>query len=221
MALLEFEQLRRVYRRGDSVVEALRSVSGFFEQGTLVGLSGPSGSGKSTLLNILGLTDVPSSGRVRIDGAEVPFGDANALLLLRRSVVGYVFQSFNLVSGLTAQENVMLPLLINGVPRSEARRRAEAALARVGLEQRGEHLPEQLSGGEMQRVAVCRATVHHPRIILADEPTGNLDSKSGAEVLRLLSEAASGGTLVIMATHSEEALRGCSRVQRMRDGAFA
>jgi putative ABC transport system ATP-binding protein len=219
-AIVELQDVSKRYQRGDIAVDALRSVSLSLQAGEFVGLSGPSGSGKSTLLNIIGLTDVPTDGRVIFSGDVVDFSHESAILELRRSRVGYIFQYFNLISSLTALENVALMLLLNGSSLRRARARAADALAHLGLGKRLHHLPQQLSGGEMQRVAICRATIHEPALILADEPTGNLDSQSGRVVLDSLNELVESGKTVLMASHNPEALSNCGRVIRLLDGAL-
>jgi putative ABC transport system ATP-binding protein len=198
----------------------VRDLSFEVGSGEFVAVVGPSGCGKSTVLNILGLADRPSSGEVSLAGVPVNYDDEGALVRLRRSAVGFVFQHFNLLPTLTALENVMLPLMLNGTAARIAEERATELLGRVGLLQRAKSLPFRLSGGEMQRVAVARAVVHRPTLVLADEPTGNLDSASGDAVLDLLAELVSDGTTVLMATHSEAAVDRCSRVLRLLDGAL-
>lgn len=177
---------------------------------------GRSGCGKSTLLNLTGAMDVPTSGRVLIDGRDTLTLDDAGLTRLRRTHIGFVFQSFQLLQNLSAIENIELPLLLGGV--GQAREKATTAMARVELNGLESRLPHQLSGGQMQRVAIARALVHSPKILLADEPTGNLDTATGEVVLQLLREIASGGVLVLMATHSPESAQHCDRVVQMRDG---
>ncbi len=185
----------------------------------MVAIMGPSGSGKSTLLNIIGGLDRPSEGSVIIDGCEMTSLDDNALTRMRREKIGFIFQFFNLLSTLTARENVALPLLLAGVSRKEAKARAIAWLEMVGLKERQDHLPDELSGGEQQRVAMARALVLNPPLILADEPTGNLDSKTGQEVLSLFKKLQSQfGSTVIMVTHDANAATFCNRILSMQDG---
>jgi len=210
--------LSKTYIAGQIEVHALRGVSIALRSGEFVGLTGPSGCGKSTLLNILGMTEPPTAGVVYFRGAEVNFSNSVALATLRRSQIGYLFQYFNLLPTLTAQENVALMLLLNATGSAAAMARAAEVLKELGLESRIQHLPQALSGGEMQRVALARAIVHKPALVLADEPTGNLDSKRGQQVLGLLSEIAANGTAILMATHSSSALERCSRVISMLDG---
>lgn len=217
--VLHAEGLSKRYRRGD-VVHALREVTLRVNPGEFVGIRGPSGSGKSTLLNVIGAALPPDAGWVKIAGHRLPFHDERRLDEVRRTRLGYVFQYFNLLHGLTALENVVVPLLLNGVPVDQAERDAHELLERLGLAQRAEHFPSELSGGEMQRVAIGRAVIHRPPLVLADEPTGNLDSASGRVVLDLLRELTSNGTAVVMASHSHEALAVCDRVLALRDGAL-
>jgi putative ABC transport system ATP-binding protein len=186
----------------------------------MVALCGPSGSGKSTLLNIAGLTLAPSVGDLYLGSTRVDFDNEAACTAMRRVRIGFVFQNFNLLPYLSAEENVAISLLMNGVPWSKARKEAASVLTQVGLGHRLGHRSHNLSGGEMQRVAVARALVHAPALILADEPTGNLDSAAGEAVLDLLRAAANGGTAVLMATHSERAAQRCDRVLRLNDGAL-
>ena len=211
--------LAKRYRLGKVPVPALRGVDLEVRRGEVVALAGPSGSGKTTLLNLLGGLDVPDAGVVLLDGRDLAaLGEAERTRL-RRHHLGFVFQSFNLVPVLSARENVEYPLWIAGAPAAERRRRAEAALAAVGLEERGGHRPDQLSGGERQRVAIARALVHEPLAVLADEPTGNLDTVNGQLVLDLLLRwnQRSGATLLI-ATHDPAILARIPRRVRMRDG---
>jgi putative ABC transport system ATP-binding protein len=218
MNFLEITSLSKQYGQGEGAVHALRGVSFGVSRGEFVALSGPSGCGKSSLLSIGGLVMSPSSGRVVIAGEAINFENERNLARYRRTLLGYVFQYFNLLPTLTAEENVIVTPLLAGVSSRDARRRARELLEQVGLVHRCTHRPHQLSGGEMQRVAVCRALAHHPRLILADEPTGNLDTKSGHAVLDLLKKAASEGAAVIMATHREDSLTWCGRVIRLHDG---
>jgi ABC-type lipoprotein export system ATPase subunit len=186
-----------------------------------VALTGPSGSGKTTLLNLLGGVDRPRSGRIEFEGRSLSGLDADALALLRRQCIGTVFQFFHLLPTLTAAENVELPLQLVGVPAAERRERVAALLERVGVAGRAAALPGELSGGEMQRVAIARALVHRPRLLLADEPTGNLDSRNGERVLQLLRELSDEtGTAMVLVTHSAEAAAICHREIRLRDGVI-
>lgn len=200
----------------------LRGVSLTLQRGERVALLGPSGCGKTTLLNCIGGVDKVDSGHVLLNGADLAGMDSVALSLLRRQHIGSIFQFFHLLPTMTAAENVELPLQLNGVPRADRQQRVRELLHRVGIDHRAHALPGQLSGGEMQRVAIARAVVHRPALILADEPTGNLDSTTGAQVLDLLREISEeAGAGVLMVTHSEEAARTCHRVLRMLDGRIA
>jgi len=218
MTLLSVESLTKSYGEGDTAVHALQSLSFSVDRGEVVALSGPSGCGKSSLLSIIGLVMPPTSGVVRLSGKQIDFAQESELARLRRTLLGYVFQYFNLLPTLTAEENVMLTALLAGNSSEQARQRAIELLSHVGLSQRRAHRPHQLSGGEMQRVAVCRALAHRPALLLADEPTGNLDTKAGHAVLDLLREAANTGAAVVMATHREDSLAWCSRVLKLHDG---
>jgi len=214
-------EARNVSKRyeGKRTVHALRGVSFRVARGEMVATMGPSGSGKSTLLNIVGGLDRASEGTVLIDGADTSRLDDDALTRLRREKIGFVFQFFNLLPTLTARENVALPLYLSGAGRREAVRRASEMLALVGLAEREEHLPDELSGGEQQRVAMARALVLGPPLVLADEPTGNLDSRSGQEVLALLQNLQRQfGTTVLMVTHDPKAAAVCDRILTMEDG---
>lgn len=216
--VLDAERVSKSFTQGDQRVDAVRGVSVRLRAGEFVALSGPSGCGKSTLLNILGLVESPSSGILRLDGEEISSVSPRVLRDLRREKVGYVFQAFNLLSTLTALENVMVPLILTTGDRAQSEARATQLLGDLGMEHRAHALPATLSGGEAQRVAIARAVAHRPRYVLADEPTGNLDSAAGERVLTLLRAIADSGTTVLMATHSADALRYCSRTLRMRDG---
>jgi ABC-type lipoprotein export system ATPase subunit len=202
------------------VVSVLRGVDLEVKQGEFVALVGPSGCGKSTLLNIVGLAERATSGEVFVGGTPIHAASEQVLRTTRRQKLGYVFQQFNLLSTLTVRENVMVPLILNEMPVAQAADEAERVLQRVGLAHRSDAMPYSLSGGEMQRVAIARAVVHKPLVILADEPTGSLDSAAGEAVLTLLGEQAASGVALLMATHSEAALKRCSRVVRMMDGAL-
>jgi putative ABC transport system ATP-binding protein len=205
---------------GAPKVEALREVSLAVRAGEFIAVVGPSGCGKSTLLNILGLAERPDTGDVLIMGESTRECSERARERLRRSSIGYVFQHFNLLSTLTVLENVMVPLVLNGRARDDAAAHAESLLANLKLSHRLSALPFSLSGGESQRVAIARAVAHGPKLILADEPTGSLDSHSGEVVLDLLKEYVDLGISVVMATHSEAALARCSRTLHMKDGAL-
>jgi len=216
---VELRDVHRTYRRGDEEVQALRGVSLTVDAGELLVVTGPSGSGKSTLLHIMAGLDRPSSGEVLLDGNPLSRMSDDDLTLRRRRRIGFIFQFFHLLPTLSATDNVGLPLLLDGWPTARIREEARRALAEVGLSHRAGHRPRELSGGEQQRVAIARALVIRPSLILADEPTGNLDSASGADVLRLLREApASYGAAVVLVTHQPDAALPGERTLSMRDG---
>ena len=219
--MIEVSEATKVYRRGRTEVRALAGVSLTVPRGQFLSVMGPSGSGKSTLLNLLGALDVPTSGSLRIGGQELAKMDDTALSAFRRERLGFIFQFFNLMPTLTAVENVMLPGLLAGRSNAQLLASAEALLETVGLSGRAHHRPDELSGGEMQRVAVARALLTEPALLLADEPTGNLDSKTGTEVLRLLREATRQRQLtVVMVTHDPRAAAVGDRIVRLADGAI-
>ncbi|MBC5829742.1 MAG: ABC transporter ATP-binding protein [Candidatus Eremiobacteraeota bacterium] len=207
--------VRKVY---DGNVCALDGVSLEVDRGTMTALLGPSGCGKSTLLNLVACVDLPTSGTVTVDGLQTSSLSDNELTALRRDRVGTVFQFFNLLPTLSIAENVALPLVLQRVPRSKIPIAVQRVLETVGLEDRARAYPSQLSGGQLQRAAIARAIIHEPAIVLADEPTGNLDSQNGTLVLELLRELADRGQTILMATHSPEAVRACDRCVSMRDG---
>jgi putative ABC transport system ATP-binding protein len=218
--VIETRGLRKLFDSGSLSVEALAGVDLVVEPGEFLAIMGPSGSGKSTLLSILGCLERPTEGSYRLAGEEVAGFDERKAARVRRERIGFVFQAFNLLSRSTALQNVELPLIYAGVGRRERRARANEALAAVGLDDRGSHLPSQLSGGQQQRVAVARAIVTRPDVLLADEPTGNLDSKSEAEVLGILERVHTQGAMIVMVTHAREvAVRG-TRIVHMLDGAI-
>jgi putative ABC transport system ATP-binding protein len=217
-ALIEIKDLEKVYRTSEVETMALNKVNVSVQPGEFVAIMGPSGCGKSTLLNILGLIDEPNSGSYLFDGTEVAHFNERRRAQLRKNNIGFVFQSFNLIDELTVFENVELPLLYIGVKTSERKERVEAVLEKMQIMHRRNHFPQQLSGGQQQRVAVARAVVNRPKIILADEPTGNLDSSNGNEVMELLTELNEQGTTIVMVTHSEHDAKFASRVVRMLDG---
>jgi putative ABC transport system ATP-binding protein len=211
--------LTRRYKMGDSFVDALRGVDLAIADREFVALVGPSGSGKSTVLNLIGGLDRPTSGEVWINGNELSASDERALTRHRRQHVGFVFQSFNLLPRLTAEENVAIPLMFSAVPEKERLARARGLLERVGLGPRLDHRPTQLSGGEQQRVAIARALVGQPALLLADEPTGNLDTTTGAEIMSLLKELnQERGLTLLVVTHDPEVAAFAGRVVRLRDG---
>jgi len=219
-AILEARDLVRVFEDGEREVNAVRSVSLIVNRADFIALIGPSGCGKSTLLSLLGLIDIPTSGEIVFQGVSLRDLNDKKLREYRRARIGYVFQSFNLLSTLTVEENVMLPCILNGWMELDARKRAHDILDTLGLSHRLKVMPATLSGGETQRVAIARAVARPAALLIADEPTGNLDSVSGAAVLSLLEELNRQGTPIIMATHSESAVARCNRVIRMRDGVI-
>ena len=219
MALIELEEVRKTYLMGDTEVAALAGVSLRIERGEFVAVMGASGSGKSTLMNILGCLDRPGAGHYRLDGVEIAQQSRDALARIRNRTLGFVFQNFNLLTRTSALENVELPLLYAGVAAPERHRRAQQALERVGLGARVHHHPNQLSGGQQQRVAIARALVSEPKVILADEPTGNLDSRTSVEVMALLQALGSQGITVVLVTHEPDIAQHAARVITMRDGA--
>ena len=220
--IIRTEKLARSYRMGSATVQALRGVDLSVAAGEFVALMGASGSGKSTLLSLLGLLDRPTAGGYWLEGAQVGSLSRNALARVRGARIGFIFQSFNLLPRLSAWENVALPLAYrNGqVSARQQHESALEALTRVGLAERANHQPMELSGGERQRVAIARALVTRPAVILADEPTGNLDSATGAEIMRLLTELHHEGRTIVLVTHDLEIARHASRVYVMRDGQF-
>jgi putative ABC transport system ATP-binding protein len=219
MPTLVTEEVRKTYAGGEAPVEAVRGVSLTLEAGDFVAVMGPSGGGKSTLLHLCGAMDRPTAGRVLIEGVSLGSLSDDELTKLRRERVGFVFQFFNLLPTLTVLENITLPLLLARGDVGEAEARAEGLAARVGLGHRLKHFPPQLSGGEMQRTAIARAVIHRPALLIADEPTGNLDSENGARVLQLLRELNEEmGLTVLLATHSHETAAAARRVIHIRDG---
>ena len=216
--MILLESVSKTYEMGEGVVRALDHVDLQVDQGDFLAIVGPSGSGKSTLMNILGLLDVPDEGRYLLDGMDVGALSDNRLASIRNEKIGFVFQSFNLLGKLTALENVKLPLSYAGVRLKEADARARKQLALVGLEGREHHLPNQLSGGQQQRVAIARALVCEPEIILADEPTGALDSRTGVEIMELFKSRHAEGQTVILITHNQELADEAQRVVRIADG---
>jgi putative ABC transport system ATP-binding protein len=219
--VIELTDIRRTFVVGDQPVHALAGVDEVIADGEHIAIMGPSGSGKSTLLNIIGCLDRPSAGSYRLDGHEVGQLPDEELTRIRREQIGFVFQFFHLVPRLTAAGNIELPLLFGGVGRVERRSRVDEALASVGLSGRKEHRPDQLSGGERQRVAIARAIVNRPKIVLADEPTGNLDSKSGSAILELLDHLNENRLTLVVVTHDPNVARRADRVIVMVDGKVA
>jgi len=218
--VIEMQDVKRSYTVGDSCVYALRGISFSIRQGEFVAIMGPSGSGKSTCMNMIGCLDRPTAGSVRINGRETESMSERELAELRNRTVGFVFQQYFLLPSMTVLENVMLPLRYAGLERHERRELAEEALAKVGLQERMGHRPSELSGGQKQRVAIARATVTKPKIILADEPTGALDSATGKAVMRLFREINAAGTTIVIVTHDPRIGAGSRRCIRILDGSI-
>lgn len=216
--MIYLKNAQKVYPMGEVSVPALRGIDLTIQPGEFVAIMGPSGSGKSTLMHLLGCLDLPDDGMVQLDGHDVTKLDEDTLAQIRGKKIGFVFQTFNLIPTLTALENVELPLFFQGVSRAERRVRAAELLGKVGLDGRMHHKPSQLSGGERQRVAIARALANNPEIILADEPTGNLDSESGEAILDLLAQLHREGKTIILVTHNPEAAAYTQRILHIRDG---
>jgi putative ABC transport system ATP-binding protein len=216
--MLLIKNLKKSYRTEEVETIALNGVSLSINQGEFVAVMGPSGCGKTTLLNVVGLLDAPDSGELYINGQEVGRLNERGRTDLRKQNIGFVFQSFNLIDDLTVYENIELPLVYMGIKSSERRKRVEEVLEQMLMMHRRNHFPQQLSGGQQQRAAVARAVVNRPKLILADEPTGNLDSRNGAEVMQLLTTLNEQGTTIVMVTHSEHDSRYAGRIVRMLDG---
>lgn len=216
--MIKTVNLQKIFRTDEVETLALNSVSIEVQEGEFVAIMGPSGCGKSTLLNILGLLDNPTGGEYYLNGIEVSKYTESQRTRLRKGVIGFVFQSFNLIDELNVYENIELPLLYMGVPASERKKKVKEAMARMAISHREKHFPQQLSGGQQQRVAIARAVVSNPKLILADEPTGNLDSKNGKEVMTLLSELNKEGTTIVMVTHSQHDAGYASRTINLFDG---
>ena len=217
--IIKTENIRKVFRTEDVETWALNGIDIEINEGEFVAIMGPSGCGKSTLLNILGLLDNPSEGSYLLNGTDVTLFTEDNRTTLRKGVIGFVFQSFNLIDELNVYENIELPLLYMGVPAAERKKRVEAAMDRMAIAHRVKHFPQQLSGGQQQRVAIARAVVANPKIILADEPTGNLDSKNGREVMDLLTQLNKEGTTIVMVTHSQHDAGFAGRTINLFDGS--
>tara|TARA_Y100001978_G_scaffold197356_1_gene208089 strand:+ start:371 stop:1066 length:696 start_codon:yes stop_codon:yes gene_type:complete len=216
--IIKLRQIKRDFPLGSQVVKVLKGIDLDVRRNEYVALMGPSGSGKSTLMNLLGCLDTPTSGEYWLNGKDVSKMTDNELAEVRNSEIGFVFQTFNLLPRSTALENVALPLVYAGASTTDRQARAEEVLNSVGLSDRMDHRPNQLSGGQRQRVAVARALVNHPSIILADEPTGNLDSKTSVEIMKLFSDIHAQGNTVILVTHEEDIAQHAHRIIRLRDG---
>ena len=219
--MIKTENIRKVFRTEDVETWALNGVDIEVAKGEFVAIMGPSGCGKSTLMNILGLLDSPTEGSYCLNGTDVALFGEDERTALRKGVIGFVFQSFNLIDDLNVYENIELPLLYMGVPKKERKKRVEEAMERMDIAHRAGHFPQQLSGGQQQRVAIARAVVTNPKIIFADEPTGNLDSRNGIEVMELLKQLNGEGTTVVMVTHSLRDASYAGRVINMFDGQLA
>jgi len=217
-ALIEIQDVHKAYDMGEDKVRALDGVSLVIQEGEYVAIMGPSGSGKSTLMNLVGCLDTPTSGSYKLKGTEVAGMTDDELAAIRNGEIGFIFQTFNLLPRSDAVQNVELPLVYAGVPRRERRDRAQEALKAVGLGDRMHHRPNEMSGGQRQRVAVARALVNRPSILMADEPTGNLDSKTGDEIMSLMDQLHAQGRTIILVTHEEDLALRAARVVRLRDG---
>ena len=218
MSLIEIRDIYKIYNPGENEVRALDGINLTVEHGEFLAIVGQSGSGKSTLMNMLGLLDIPTSGTYTLDGVDVANMTDDELSEIRNKEIGFIFQGFNLIPSLTAVENVELPLVYRGMKKEERNKLALEALERVGLSHRLDHLPKQMSGGQQQRVAIARAVAARPPIILADEPTGNLDSHSGVEVMKILHELHEEGRTIILITHDNDSANEAQRVIRIQDG---
>ncbi|MBP8791370.1 MAG: ABC transporter ATP-binding protein [Breznakibacter sp.] len=216
--VIEIKKITKFYQVGTQVVKALQGVDIAISKGEYVAIMGPSGSGKSTLMNIIGALDTPTGGQYVLNGTDVSRMSDDNLAEIRNKEIGFVFQTFNLLPRYTALENVMLPLIYSGVPKTRRIELAQEALLNVSLSDRVTHKPNELSGGQRQRVAVARALINKPSIILADEPTGNLDSKTSADIMRLFGEIHAKGNTIILVTHEEDIARYAHRIVRLRDG---
>lgn len=217
-AIIELRDVKKIYKLGVVEVPALAGITLKIKRGEFVAITGPSGSGKSTLMNMVGSLDLPSSGKIILDGIDITHLSESSLAQLRGRKIGFVFQQFNLISSLSALENVSLPLVFQGIPKEERDARARKILELVGLGDRMTHRPTELSGGQQQRIAIARALVIEPEVILADEPTGNLDSKTGADILSLLKKLNAEGKTVIIVTHDPGLAKQAQRIVKIKDG---
>jgi len=216
--VIELKDIQKTYRIGESEYAVLKGIDLQIEDGEFIALMGPSGSGKSTLLNIVGCLDRPTSGRFLLLGQDISLTSDDELARLRREELGFIFQTFNLIGRISVQKNVELPMMLRGVVRQKRRERALKLLQDIGIDHRSDFSPQNISGGERQRVAIARALANDPTIIIADEPTGNLDLKNSNEVMKILSKLNQEGRTIIMVTHNPEITENCSRVIRLRDG---
>lgn len=216
--MIQIENLQKIFQTDEVETWALNEVSLDVKAGEFMAIMGPSGCGKSTLLNIIGLLDTPTRGKYVLNGTDVSRMKENDRIEIRKGIIGFVFQSFNLIDELTVEENIELPLLYMGIEKTERRERVKKAMERMGIAHRSSHFPAQLSGGQQQRAAIARAVIANPKIILADEPTGNLDSKNGKEVMELLSELHKEGTTIVMVTHSQHDAQYANRIVKLFDG---
>ncbi len=216
--MIQIENLQKIFQTDEVETWALNEVNLDVEAGEFVAIMGPSGCGKSTLLNIIGLLDTPTRGKYILNGTDVSRMKENDRVDVRKGIIGFVFQSFNLIDELTVEENIELPLLYMGIEKAERHERVKKAMERMGIAHRSSHFPAQLSGGQQQRAAIARAVIANPKIILADEPTGNLDSKNGKEVMELLSELHKEGATIVMVTHSQHDAQYANRVVKLFDG---
>jgi putative ABC transport system ATP-binding protein len=216
--VIELKDIQKTYRIGESEFAVLKGIDLQIEEGEFIALMGPSGSGKSTLLNIVGCLDRPTSGSFRLLGQDISLTSDDELARLRREELGFIFQTFNLIGRISVQKNVELPMMLRGVMRQKRRERALKLLSDIGIGHRSDFSPQNISGGERQRVAIARALANDPTIIIADEPTGNLDLKNSDEVMKILSKLNQDGRTIIMVTHNPEITENCSRVIRLRDG---
>ncbi len=219
--MIQLENINRYFQVGDQRIHALNNINLMIDKGEYIAIMGPSGSGKSTLLNVIALLDQPSSGHYRLNSQDVTLLDDDELAQVRRENIGFVFQFFHLIPRYTAAENIEIPMILAGVPSRERKQRVVEALAAVNLEQRARHRPDQLSGGQMQRVAIARAMIMRPQFLLADEPTGNLDSQSGKEIITLLENLNQQKVTLVMITHDEDIGKRASRMIRIIDGKIS
>ena len=218
--IIKLQNVKKEYVMGDSIVHALDGIEVSINKGDFVAIVGPSGSGKSTMMNMVGALDIPTSGEIFLEGKNIAQMHESDLAQIRGRKIGFIFQTFNLIPTLTALENVALPMMFQKIPKEEREKRAAKLLEKVGLNDRETHLPSELSGGQRQRVAIARALANDPDVILADEPTGNLDSKRGKEILELFIKLNKEGKTIIIVTHDEEVARRAKKVLKMKDGRF-